>query len=176
MPLSLAERATQPDLLGFRGKLTWSKPQPCPYLSGLEQANPCCRASVPSICDEGVGKPTSQAGCGGSICQPAGTVTVWLKDSPSDGNIFVLEGILLPLGLEFLRRHQTLVQPAAGVFTGPSSAEESAHKLSEGLSSTSSPALPPPPPRSQHLLLRQSAAKLWPSLSLGSFDTLPLCF
>ena len=38
------------------------------------------------------------------------------------------------------------------------------------------PALHHPTPKPQHLLPRQSAAKLCPSLSLGSFDMLPLCF
>lgn len=71
------------------------------------------------------------------------------------------------MGLELLSRLQTPFQPAAGGSPAHPSpaAEETAHELFEGL--------PPPPPqlylpaasKSQHLLPKQSAAKLCPSLS-----------
>lgn len=74
------------------------------------------------------------------------------------------------MGLELLRRLQTPSSLQQGVSCPPPPAEETAiaHELFEGLPSTFSPALPPqpaPPPQSQHLLPRQSAAKLCPSLS-----------
>lgn len=65
---------------------------------------------------------------------------------------------------------------AAVVFTGPSFSRENTYPLWGGAALHLWPALHHPTHNPQHLLPRQSAAKLCPGPSLGSFDMLPLCF
>lgn len=75
----------------------------------------------------------------------------------------------------FYRNSRPSASLAAVVFTAPH-CQQRKPPISSVRGCPPSPSSTSPHLQTQHLLPRQSAAKLCPSLSLASFDTLPLCF